>query len=99
MTAPKVDDKKEVILPIDHGKQLAREIRRQLMDRLGYTDEDIAYGVTSREPLATLHALAAIELGEITVQRTDLIKFLTPCKSAKDPEAIRHFVARYFQLV
>ena len=98
MTAPKLDDK-EVIPSIDHGKQLASEIRLLLMDRLGYTDEDIAYGVTNRDPLATLHALAAIERGEITVQRKDLIKFLTPCKSAKDLEAIRDFVARFFQLV
>ncbi len=98
MTSPKIDDK-EVIPSIDHGKQLAKDIRLLLMVPLGYTDEDIAHGVINRDPLATLKALLEIERGEITVQRTDLIKFLTPCKSAKDPEAIRHFVSRFFRLV
>jgi hypothetical protein len=95
MTVPKVDAK-EVIPSIDDGKQLAKEIRLLLMSQLGYTDEDIAHAVTNRDPLATLKALGEIERGEITVQRADLIKFLTPCKSAKDPEAIKRFVSRFF---
>lgn len=79
----------------EDGKLLAAKIRKEIMTSLGFDEAEVAMGVASRDPSATLQALGAIAAGGSPDNRRDLRKFLDSTGTDIDQAAVNLFIRRY----